>query len=415
MALDFPASPTIGQTFPGPGGIMWSWDGAKWGPGTSAGPPNGVLIAATPPTSPVGTLWWDSTGGQLYVYYNDGNSTAWVPASNIIGLANAATTMDVDKALNDVGRNLIHNSAFTIAQRGAGPFTISTAYAADRWKIVFNLDTNVSISPVLIGNTDRAAIGDEEAVTALSTGFTGNSGAAAVTQIQQPIENVRRLAGKTVCVSFWANSVSGLKLGINMLQVFGSGGSPSANVVVLATGASVTLSATFARYSVVISLPSVVGKTFGTTAGTDYSTLQFFLSSGANQNAQAGNIGVQSGTINIWGIQLEVVQPGQTVPTKLEKRDPVLELQQCQRFYCAMGALQFLGYTVAGGGFGYTLTFPTPMRAAPTIVFGSPTYTNASGITSAGPTTTGVIVYASAVATGNCIWFLSNMTASADL
>jgi Chaperone of endosialidase len=51
-------------------------------------PPNTVIISDTAPTSPeVGMLWWDSIGGQLYVYYDDGNSAQWVPSNNISGLA----------------------------------------------------------------------------------------------------------------------------------------------------------------------------------------------------------------------------------------------------------------------------------------------------------------------------------------
>jgi hypothetical protein len=42
-----------------------------------------VTVGATPPASPaVGALWWDTNGGQLYVWYNDGNSSQWVAASN---------------------------------------------------------------------------------------------------------------------------------------------------------------------------------------------------------------------------------------------------------------------------------------------------------------------------------------------
>jgi hypothetical protein len=34
MALDFPSSPTTGQTFTAPSGTTWTYDGAKWGNGT---------------------------------------------------------------------------------------------------------------------------------------------------------------------------------------------------------------------------------------------------------------------------------------------------------------------------------------------------------------------------------------------
>jgi hypothetical protein len=46
-------------------------------------PPVAVTIAAAAPSSPAaGALWWDSVGGQLYVWYNDGTSSQWVIAVN---------------------------------------------------------------------------------------------------------------------------------------------------------------------------------------------------------------------------------------------------------------------------------------------------------------------------------------------
>ena len=48
------------------------------------GPP--VTISDTPPVgAQLGALWWDSVGGQLYAFYNDGNSSQWVPTSNQMG------------------------------------------------------------------------------------------------------------------------------------------------------------------------------------------------------------------------------------------------------------------------------------------------------------------------------------------
>ena len=65
-------------TFPG-----WS-RGDHVHPAQVIPPP--VIISATAPTSPVvGTLWWDSVGGQLYVWYNDGTSSQWVIAVNTGG------------------------------------------------------------------------------------------------------------------------------------------------------------------------------------------------------------------------------------------------------------------------------------------------------------------------------------------
>jgi hypothetical protein len=48
--------------------------------GTGGGSP--VYIQDTPPTgAAANSLWWESDTGQLYVYYNDGDSTQWVTAA----------------------------------------------------------------------------------------------------------------------------------------------------------------------------------------------------------------------------------------------------------------------------------------------------------------------------------------------
>jgi len=63
----------------GSGLLSWTTPSGGGGPG---GPP--VTIGDTPPSAPaVGALWWDSVGGQLYVWYSDANSSQWVPASNM--------------------------------------------------------------------------------------------------------------------------------------------------------------------------------------------------------------------------------------------------------------------------------------------------------------------------------------------
>lgn len=42
-----------------------------------------IYMGAAPPGAPVaGNLWWDSIGGQLYVYYDDGNTKQWTVAVN---------------------------------------------------------------------------------------------------------------------------------------------------------------------------------------------------------------------------------------------------------------------------------------------------------------------------------------------
>jgi len=49
--------------------------------GSISGAPAGVTVAATAPAFSAGLLWWDSTGGQLFIGYDDGNSQQFVIAN----------------------------------------------------------------------------------------------------------------------------------------------------------------------------------------------------------------------------------------------------------------------------------------------------------------------------------------------
>jgi hypothetical protein len=391
MGINFPNAPTTNQLYPQPpvaGLPVYRWDGQKW---TTQGAPATRTPVYTDGSTPM--------TAQLTLVAPPVNSTDAAAKSYVDG--------NVSSALHDVGRNLLHNSLFNIQQRGAGPWT-TNAYTADRW--ILNVNTD-AISATIVSAVDgvRTQIGDEAVQFFFQNTFTGSAAATAATEIIQNIERVRRLAGKTVTVSFYAvASTAGLKLGLNVFQYFGSGGSPSAGVYAQATGSVVTLSATWARYSVTIAIPSAVGKTLGTN-NDDFTQLILYLSSGANNNATAGNIGVQSGTVQLWGMQLEIG----SVATPLEKPDPQQDLAKCQRFYQTSIALLQV-YSTAGANFDYGISFATPMRAAPTIAFVSISYSSASGLTAGNISNAGFNAFANATATGTVL-FSSSFTASADL
>lgn len=94
MALDFPNSPTNGQTFTS-GNRSWTFNGTRWeavfyqgapgptGPSGPAGIDGSYSVSDTAPSSPSqGQAWFDTTDGRLYIYFND----VWIePNSNLIG------------------------------------------------------------------------------------------------------------------------------------------------------------------------------------------------------------------------------------------------------------------------------------------------------------------------------------------
>src|SRR5215831_12150392 len=135
----------------------------------------GQFIGDSPPTTPIiGQLWWDSIGGQLYIFYNDGNSSQWVISNNntagagtylpltggtltgpiIIGTPQPASTSQISVAGADSTSSQITVSAygtgiqpFFTARRGRGtsaaPTAVQTAdvlgtFAVNGWAATAN-------------------------------------------------------------------------------------------------------------------------------------------------------------------------------------------------------------------------------------------------------------------------------------
>lgn len=393
MAYDFPNAPTIGQQVVTSAGVVYTWDGVAWRPASTGGAPYAPL------NSPI------FTGDARAVTPAFGDSDTSIATSAFVQSA-------VSPTYDNVGRNLLHNPLMAVAQRGTGPWTSlpgPNVYTADRWCLSGGTDT-INVSLVAAADFDRAQIGDENATRYYYDNFTGNAAAGAAHSLQQPIEGIRRLGGKTVTISFWAvASVATLKLGINLYQNPGSGGSPSAARWVLATGQAVNLTTTWTRYSTTIAIPSTAGLTLGTNAD-DRTILVLAFSSGATNSAVLG-VGVQSGTISLWGAQLEV----NNVATPLDYAPPGDQLRQCQRFY-QIGTTQRL--FMSGGVLNsdtILLPFPVTMRAQPAMTSAYSTQVGGTG----GVNPQGAYGYqltTNVTATaGNQVNVYGTWTASADL
>jgi hypothetical protein len=220
--------------------------------------------------------------------------------------------------------NAIINGGFDINQR-TFTSTTSNVYHFDRWRSLINTGTTTN-------SAQTFTLGDAPVAGArnfLRTVTTSQSGSGAYAINIQPIEDVRTFAGETVTISFYARAGSGTpKLGLELFQFFGTGGSPSASVSVPA--GSITLSTSWARYSLSVAVPSITGKTVGTNNNSALE-LNVWYSAGSDFNARTSSIGTQNNTFDIWGVQLEAG----TVANDFRRNANSLqgELAACQRYY----------------------------------------------------------------------------------
>lgn len=264
-------------------------------------------------------------------------------------------------AIGGTGRNAIINGAFDFWQRGTAAVTTST-FSADRWNF-YGQGTGTGHSATRQTFTPGAApVAGYESEFYYQDVITSGSDANTQLLMLQKIEDVRKFAGETVTLSFWAKATSGTpKIGAELYQDFGSGGSSA----VSGTGQSATISTSWARYSFTFAVPSISGKTIGTGSSL-YTNIWF--SAGSTWNTRSGSVGLQSATFHIWGVQLEAGSSA----TPFKRNAPSIqgELAACQRYYWRTGSESIYERFFSGFATGTTVAqfqvqFPVTMRAIP--------------------------------------------------
>ena len=377
------------------------------GPAGPTGPqgPQGIQgiqgpLGNTGPTGPQGPIGNTGVQGPAGSTGSTGSQGIQGPIGNTGPQGPAGTS--------GIGRNLIHNALFNVAQRGTGAFTTSGVYTLDRYYQGFT-DGSLSTSRVALADIDRTQIGDEAATNCFRAVVVGGSNAGSFASFSQAIESVRRLSGKTVTISFWAKCAAATpKLGVQLDQGFGT---PSGSAAVHVTGQAVTLATTWARYTVTLALPTAAGKTLGTN-GDDSTILNFWFSSGSTNNTIAGGVGVQSGTFFLYGIQLEI----SSTATPMEQLDPQIDLANCLRFY-AIGNFNVSSYGLIGNVMGWDFSLPITMRGGavlPALTFANTVNTNLNGNALTALNTREVRLSGTVVASNPVAW-AGTYTASADL
>ena len=337
MPIDFPNSPALNDTF-SVGGRTWKYDGATWRQLPKFTSPKAIEIGSTAP-SDTEILWLDtSTTG-----------TAGIPGPAPF-------------------RNAIMNGDFQINQRAITTTNTNSSYLFDRWALINNSGTiTYSSEPVTLGS--EPAAGYIAPRFARSTTPAGQNATTTLTQLRQDIEDVRTFAGRTVTVSLWAKGQNnGDKIAIELIQNMGTGGSPSSPTTNFVS--SHTLTTNWVRYSGTVALPSLTGKTLGTTANTSSLRLNIWVSAGTDYAARTNSMGVQATTIDFWGVQVEEG----TAPSEFEQRPFDVELARCQRYFWTIPA-PTSAYQKIGTGYVSTsnlvqaisIQYPVTMRTTPVM------------------------------------------------
>jgi hypothetical protein len=328
------------------------------------------------------------------------------------------TSLDEINDAYDAGafsnRNVIMNGNFEINQRGASSHTGLTGLSKgpDRWMWAKNDTVNYNASYNTFSNT----FNDIPAARGYMT-FTLNSAGSGTdfVTIQQRVEDVRTCAGEEVTLSFWAQSSTGSSFTLSeaasishgpiaVQQIFGSGGS---SAVLHVVASSITLNTTWTKYSYTFTIPSVSGKTLGTSHHT-----RLYLCTMVDGDAGKG--------VQIAQVQLE----RGNVATPFEHRSFGDELVKCQRYYFSLnypdGAKNTWLHPIAtnsnGGWRRKSIHLPVSMRSVPTC---SASFTHSGGTSGidggvwTGANTIGL--YVNSIASENDYAYAYNITADAEL
>ena len=309
-------------------------------------------------------------------------------------------------------KNWIINGDFMIWQRNGIHATVGYG-SDDRW-YVDALGTTFSntMQEFTIGQTDVPDNPKKYCRIAVTTAAAAGN----FCNKQHHIEGVHNLSGQDVTLSFYAKADAAKNISMELVQDFGTGGAPSADVTAIGVNKQ-TLTTGWVQYTFTISVPSIAGKTVGTN-GDDYLGVIFWFDAGSDFDARTDTLGQQNGTFELSHVQLEAG----TSATSFERRTPGEELELCCRYYIGdeysgeTPRLIFSGDVDTGDTYYGKLDLVVTMRAVPSV-----TLTNESVFRfPLGVGTTTVTAYSveeSRVcnSTGAAGYFISTLTADAEI
>lgn len=255
--------------------------------------------------------------------------------------------------------NFLMNAQFNIWQRGTS-FSITTqtkTFVADRWWV--DTQTGSFVGTMTVTRSAPATFQGGYTVNTqyrLAVAITGYTSGTAY--LCQSVEGVATLSSNIVVTGGITNSAGATSLPVDIVQYYGTGGTPSANVITSAGAFAYTSGANAVQIlSTTGTVPSNIGKTLGTNLN-DCITLRITLSQ-ANTTLTFSNMQLQRGIIS----------------TSFDITPRGIDLSNCQE-YCAPFQILYSGDASNGATYFGQYKLPTTMRGTPTLIGTATSLTN---------------------------------------
>lgn len=430
MAITFPSSPTVGQTYT-VGNKIFTWNGTDWilsaagvtgtagalyqtsaptapsaavtagtiwvnpmattiGTGTAISTDallgSNVYVGSTTPTSPAaGDVWIDytsstnplTTKGDILAYSPTGATKRSVGSDGAVLMADSAQNSGLNWGgpLTSAGKNKIINGDMNIDQRFSGAASSATSYTVDRWTC-FRTSTNGGTF-----TTQQVADAPSGFTYSLKASNVTNSTASTVWIYQQYVEgynvqsfNLGSASASTFTLSFWVKSTTVGTYSGHFSN--GVSGSPRTYVFTY----TINSANTWEKKTI-----TAVGDTSGTwykdnrtgikvlfnigTGGTEGPLNAWSSADNVRASGAVGLDNISSSSWQITGVQLELgsmATPFSTATGTIQG-----ELAACQRYYQRLSGTSI--QIVTGMAEATTdVIFPIPsavqMRATPTSI-----------------------------------------------
>jgi hypothetical protein len=369
-----------------------------------------VSVGDNPPSNPQpGALWWDSIGGQLYVWFVDANSSQWVVANNAASVlasgylplsggtltgpltlpGNPTTPLQsvpkqyVDSlpvAMND---NRIINGDMRINQRGVASGTAG-GYTVDRWSFSGTQSNKGTWSQQAFNGLGFPLAWNFLSNSAYALLATDNFGllqlieADMISDFQWGTTNAQPV---TLSFVVWS-TIAGTYSGAIRNAAFTRSYPFTFNIPVasVATKINITIPGDTAAGTWVMSgnaASLILGFNLGT--GTTYSGPANAWAS-ANYVAATGSVSIVSNnaaTFYLTGVKLEIG----SVATPYNRQSLAKSLADCQRYFQSFNNVMCTGYGLTGGTVYSPLMFLVTMRATPTVAYTPVASANAGALT----------------------------------